>query len=895
MSTFSRLLSLFRTERINHEIDEEQEFHINCRISELVSDGMALDEAARTARLEFGSRTRIRTESHDVRLFPWIESTVQDLFYGFRTLHKAPVFAIIAIVTLALGIGANTAIFSVVNGILLNPLPYPQPDRIICLFEKIPNFNNGSISYPNFVDWQRMNRTFTSLAAYRQQSFDLLGYSKPEHLHGQMVSSGYFEILGVHPVLGRTFDAAEDKLGAAPTAMISETLWRRKFGSARDIVGRHLDVDGIGRTVIGVVPSSFHLPIENLSSDIDIYTPVGEYNEPKFHSDRGAGWGLVAIGRLKPGVTFDEAREDMGRVSRQLSATYPDFDTNKTARLIPLKEYMVGDMRPLLLILLGAVSFVLLICCANVANLLLARSSARQREFAIRVAVGASHTRIVRQLLTESTLLSLVGGALGLLLAQFGTRAAIAAVPQSLPRADEIGLDLRVLLFTLCISVAAGLIFGLAPAWKTRRDNTGTALRESGRSIAGMRNHAQKIFVISEVALALVLLIGAGLMIRTLFALWGTDPGFNPRGVISFYMSGPPALAKQPPAAIRAWLRQVHNSLAEAPGVDSVSLNFAASVMEGDSDGNFWFVGRPRPAHPTDMPMALFYVTEPSYFKTLQISLRHGRLFTDADNEHSAPVALIDETLAQKYFQHEDPVGQTLILNIDPAKSNRRPDAQIVGIVRHVNEWGLGVDSSSLQAQIYWPAMQIPDGALAENVGEFGVYVRGKDGKLPSFDMLRSRLQSLSSESVAFDAEPMQQIVMRSIASQRFTMSLLAVFAGLALLLASIGIYGVLSYLARQRTQEIGVRMALGAARIDVLRLMLRDGARMVGIGAAIGIAASLGLTRLMSNMLFGVQPTDLPTFGLVLAVLCAVALLACYIPARRAMNIDPAIALREE
>jgi putative ABC transport system permease protein len=897
MSAFSRLLSLLHTERMNHEIDEEQEFHINCRVSELVSDGMPPDEAARQARLEFGSRTRARAESHDARLFSWIESTVQDLFYGVRSLRKAPVFAIVAIVTLALGIGANTAIFSVVNGVLFNPLPYPQPDRIVCLFEKIPNFDNGSISYPNFVDWQRMNRTFSLLAAYRPQSFDLMGQGEPEQLRGQMVSAGFFEILGVRPVLGRTFKAANDKLGAAPTAMISEALWRRKFGSAPDIVGRRLDVDGIGRTVIGVVPSSFHLRIQNFGSDSspDVYTPVGEYNEPRFYSDRGAAWGLVAIGRLKPGVTFDEAREDMERVSRQLSASYPDFDTNKTARLVPLKEQMVGDTRPLLLILLGAVSFVLLICCANVANLLLARSSARQREFAIRVAVGAGHTRIVRQLLTESVLLALIGGALGLLLAQFGTTAAIKAMPQSLPRAEEIGLDLRVLLFTLCISLAAGLIFGLAPAWKMRRDSTAIALRESGRSIAGGRSRAQKIFVITEIALALVLLIGAGLMIRTLFALWGADPGFNPRAVISFFVSAPPSLPKEPAAAIRAWLRQVHDSLAEAPGVESVSLNFGASLMQGDSDGNFWFAGRPRPAHPTDMPMALFYVTEPAYFKTLQISLERGRLFTDADNEHSAPVALIDETLAQKYFPREDPIGQRLILDTDPAQSNRRPNAQIIGVVRHVNEWGLGVDRSHLQAQIYWPAMQIPDSELAEYAPRFGVYVRGKNGRVPSFDMLRARLQSLSSELVAFDANPMQYIVMQSVADKRFTMSLLAVFAGLALLLASIGIYGVLSYLTGQRTQEIGVRMALGAARLDVLRLILRDGARMVATGAVIGLAASLGLTQLMSNMLFGVKPTDLPTFSLVIAALSSVALLACYIPARRAMNIDPAIALREE
>jgi predicted permease len=455
-----------------------------------------------------------------------LESFLQDVQYAARMLMKSPSFAAIAILTLALGIGANTAIFSVVSGVLLNPLPYRDSSQIVSMFEEIPNFKNGSISYPNFLDWQRMNRTFSAIAAYRSDGFNLSGNGEPERLNGEMISAGFFEILGVNPSLGRTFRKEEDRLGANPTAIISEVLWKRKFGSAPDIIGRRLIIDGEGRTVIGVVPSSFHLRIQNFQQGKqlnEIYLPVGEYNEPQFYSKRGSGWGMDAIGRLKPGVTLEQARADMDRVSRELAAAYPDVDSHEKANLVPLKEEMVGDMRPVLLILLGAVVFVLLICCVNVANLLLARSVSRQREFAIRVALGAGQARIIRQLLTESILLAFIGGGLGLFLADFGTAAVISVVPRTIPRAEEIGVDFRVLLFTLLVSLLAGIVFGLAPAFSTSRVNIGGALKESGRTLAGTRNRAHGLFVIGEMAMAVVLLVGAGLMIRTLFVLWALD------------------------------------------------------------------------------------------------------------------------------------------------------------------------------------------------------------------------------------------------------------------------------------------------------------------------------------------------------------------------------------
>jgi predicted permease len=828
-----------------------------------------------------------------------LESLLQDLRYGFRMLVKAPAFSAIAILTLALGIGANTAMFSVVNGVLLSPLPFHNSHQLVSMFEEIPNFKNGSISYPNFKDWQKMNRTFSAMAAYRSAGFNLSGSGEPDRLQGEMISAGFFEILGVTPLKGRTFTADEDRLGTNPTVMLSEGLWRRKFGSAQDIIGQTLILNGVSRTVIGIVPSSFHLRIQNFQRGeplIEVYVPVGEFNEPRFYNARNSGWGLDAIGRIKPGVTLEQARADMDRVSRDLAAAYPDIDSGRKAHVISLREEMVGDMQPMLLVLLGAVAFVLLISCVNVANLLLARSTSRQQEFAVRIALGAGHQRVIRQLLTESVLLALIGGALGLLLAKFGTAAALAAVPQTLARTEEIDLDFRVLVFTLVISLGAGIVFGLAPAWKVSRANVGETLKESGRSVAAGRSLTQAVFVVGEMAITLVLLIGAGLMLRTLVHLWGLDPGFNPRNVMTFSLTGPSSFKTQPPDAKRAAFRQIHDKLATLPGVEAASLSWGAHPMEGDDEEFFWIAGRPRPARQSDLPLALMYIVEPDYLKAMQISVKRGRFFTAADNEHTAPVAVIDETLAEKFFPGQDPIGQYLDFNNDPADPDKTPNLQIVGVVGHVNQWGLAADASSpMQAQMYVAFAQIPDKALKPNGLGGDVFVRLQRAGTPNFETVRHKVLEFNAEMIVFGAAEMQHTVADTITKQRFTMTLLAVFAGVALLLASIGIYGVLSYLVGQRTQEIGVRMALGAQRMDVLRMVLKDGALLTLIGIVMGTAAALVVTRFMSSMLFGVKATDPLTFGTVAVLLCVVAMLACYMPARRAMKVDPMIALRRE
>jgi predicted permease len=882
----------------DEEIEAELESHLKMAARDRVSRGENPREATQAAIREFGNVGLVKEVTREMSSGVSVESFLQDVRHGMRMLVKSPGFSIIAILTLALGIGANTAIFSVVNGVLLNSLPFPHSEQIVSLFTEMPNFKNGSISYPNFEDWRSMNRTFSAIASYRSTGLSLYGNGEPELLRAEMISAGFFEILDVNPMMGRTFSPEEDRIGANPTVMITEGLWRRKYGADPNILGKRMDLDGIGRTIIGVIPSSFHLHIQNFQRGDplnEVYVPVGEWNEPAFHNNRAAGWGLDAIGRTKPGVTFEQARADMDRVSRDLAAAYPDVDGNKKAYLLPFKEEIVGDMRPVLLVVLGAVGFVLLIACVNVANLLLARATGRSREFAIRIALGAGESRVLRQLLTESVLLAMVGGVLGILLAKFGTAAALAAMPVNMPRADEIGLDFRVLLFTLLISLASGIAFGLAPALKTSRSDLGATLKESGRALAGVRSRTQGVFVIVEMAMALVLLVGAGLMIRTLVVLWGLDPGFNPHSVMTFEVSGPPSYKGGSPDAIRSMQRELHDKLAAIPGVEAVSFSAGAHPMGSDDESYFWIVGRPMPPR-SELPMTIQYGVEPDYLKAMQVPLRRGRFFNGGDNEHSSTVAVIDESFAEKYFPGEDPIGRYIDLNTDPSDPDKIPNPQIVGVVGHVNQWGLDSDSRNpLHAQMYLPIMQTPDSALKRAGLDVDVFVRTTQPGVPSFEEMRHQLLAASPELVVHSPMEMDETVARSIGQKRFTMTLLAAFAGIALLLASVGIYGVLSYLVGQRTQEIGVRMALGAQRFDVLRMILSDGARMTIAGIGIGLVAALVLTRLMAAMLFGVKPTDPITFGGVAVLLSAIALLACYVPARRAMLVDPMVALRRE
>lgn len=807
----------------------------------------------------------------------------QDIRYGLRVLLKSPGFAAIAVLTLALGIGTNTALFSVVNGVLLNPLPFPDPEQLVAVYSKTAQFEQGSISFPNFLDWHRDNRSFAELGAVRGEEYNMTGAGEPERLHGHMISADFFAALGVRLPLGRNFREEEDRPGGAPVVLLGDGLWKRKFGSSREVLGQAITLNGETYTVIGVAPAM----IPGFSPT-DVYAPIGQWTDQTFRS-RGISMGTTGIGRLKPGVTIEQARADMERVAQNLEATYPETDKGGGVTLVPLKTDVVGDVRGILLVLLGAVSFVLLIACANVANLLLARSTGRAREFAIRSALGASPARVIRQLLTESVLLGIAGGAIGLAIAKWGTSAILSALPDTLPRADEIGIDGHVLLFTLAISLLTGIVFGLAPAVKTLRPDMHETLKEGGRGGSGTRHRTQSIFVAVEMALAVVLLIGAGLMIRSLAALWGTNPGFDPRNVLTFNVSstsGPQVTADQ----LRAKYRQGLRELQAVPGVEAITMVGGSLPMTGDSELPFWVEGHPKPATEQEMPLALFYLVTQDYHRVMKIPLERGRSLTDQDDEHAPLVALIDDTFARKFFPNEDPIGKRLNL----ALVGMQPE--IVGVVGHVQHWGLGDKGhQGIQAQLYLSVWQLPDKfwPLLSNGGQYAARTAGMPSGL--VNSIREAVQRADSSAVVYEVRPMQEIVARSVATQRLAMILLSVFSTLALALSAIGIYGVISYLTAQRTHEIGVRIALGASSKDVVKMVLSEGMRITIVGVAVGVAAALGLTRLLAKLIYGVGRMDPVTFVAVAVLLSAVALLACYIPARRAMRVDPIIALRYE
>ena len=807
----------------------------------------------------------------------------QDVRYGLRVLGKNPGFTAIAVLTLALGIGANTALFSVVNGVLLNPLPFPNPDQLLAVYSKTGTFQESSISYPNFLDWQKDNHSFAALSAFRSDDYNMVGAGEPERVHIHMISAEFFPALGLQPLLGRTFRPEEDQAGAGPVTILGDGLWKRKFGLSRDVLGKSITLNGKSYTIIGVAQGR----ITGLSPT-DVYIPIGQWTDPTFR-DRRISMGMNSIGRLKPAVTIEQARADMNRIAENLAAAYPEADKGTGVSLIPLKADVVSNVKGILLVLLGAVSFVLLIACANVANLLLARSTGRTREFAIRAALGASPARVIRQLLTESVLLGIAGGCIGLLLAKLGVRVLLATLATNVPRSEEIALDSHVLFYTLGISVLTGIVFGLIPALKTLRPDTHETLKEGGRGSSGARHRAQSVFIVGEMAMAVVLLIGAGLMIRTLSALGNVNPGFDPRNVLTFAISSTSnsaATADQ----LRAMYRETLRQLESVRGVETVSMMGGSLPMTGDSEVPFWLEGQPKPANDNDMPFALFYLVNPGYHQAMRIPVKRGRSFTDRDDEHSPSVALIDATFARKYFPNQDPIGKHLnvgLLDMQP---------EIIGVVGHVEHWGLGSrQHQDLQAQLYLPVWQVPDRfwTLLANGSGYVARTTGTTGDITG--AIRHAAEKVVSSAALYDVRPMEEIVSRSISTQRLTMFLLSVFSALALILSAVGIYGVISYLTGQRTHEIGVRVALGASRRDVLQMVLGQGLKITLIGVGIGVVAAFGFTRLITTLIYGVGASDPLTFGAVAILLSAVALFACYIPARRAMCVDPIVALRYE
>jgi predicted permease len=883
-----RLCGQFNSGRGDRDLAAEIESHLQMHIDENLRAGMKPGDARRDALLKLGGIEQAKENYRDRQRLPWLDTLLQDARFGLRLLRKNPGFTLAAILTLALGIGANTAIYSVVDGVLLNPIPFPQPDRIVDLDEKMSLMPKTSVSYLNFLDWQRESRSFEGMAVWRTDDFTLTGSGAPERLRGKMVSANLFSVLGVKPVLGRTFSPGEDQLGAPPVALLGEGLWKRRFGSARGIVGQSITLNGKSYTITGVIPSNFHLVRFDDSVFDDVFVPIGQWDSP-LQRNRAFSVGLQGVARLKPGVTLTQARAEMDQIAGNLESAYPTDNAGIGAYVISIKEDVVGDLQPPLLILFGAVGVVLLIACANVANLLLARSVGRTREFAIRTALGAGRRRIMRQLLIEGLLLAFAGGGLGIVLASWSTGLVLSIFPSVLPPLAHVEMNLRVLFVALGVSFLTGILFSLVPLLSASKVNLQRELKEGGRWSTAGHHRIQSIFVVMEIGLALVLLVAAGLLTRSFVAVWAVNPGFDPHGVLTFDTGLSPMDTSDPEKA-RSALRALSDKISAIPGVQSASVDLTALPFGEIDQFPFWPDDQPKPSAIVKWHFAVFFAVGPNYFQVMRIPLVRGRVFNQQDYNQSAnPVILVDQDLASGTFPGENPIGKRLA--IGPQWS-----AEIVGVVGHVSQFSLdGEVKAPVRSQMYLPYVQLPDFFLPQAAQSTSVLVRSSASPLSLVGSIQREVGTLDPDDVVYKVRTMDEMIAGSLAERRFSIVLLSVFAGVALLLATIGIYGVVSYLVGQRTNEIGIRMALGAQQRDILRMVLGQGGKMAAVGVAIGLVASFGLTRLMATMLFGVTATDPFTFGGVAVILLVVVLLACWIPARRAMRVDPMVALRHE
>ena len=814
---------------------------------------------------------------------------IQDLRFGLRMLCKSPGFTAVAVLTLALGIGANTAMFSVMQGVVLAPLQYVSSDRLVMVWENNPRFPRTWVSYPNFRDWQRSARSFQQMAAFRQEGVDFAGPGTPEHLNGKEISSGLFSTLGTELTLGREVSPEEDRHGGTPVVIISSRLWKNRFDGSPEALGKSLTLDGVNHTIVGVTPFGVTALGSPLEDDADVYTPLGQ-SDPLILNDRAAHNGIYALARLAPGVTLAQAQAEISTIQNGLDHLYPDANRDLGIYIEPLKQFVVGDAGKMLLLLSGAVGLVLLIACANVANLLFARAAARVREFAVRSALGANRARLVRQLLTESVLLSLLGAGLGLLFAILGVKSVPAAVSENLPRSENIAVNGFVLLLTLCASIAVGILFGLAPALKSWNSDPQASLKEGGRGSTVAHHRTQSILVIVQMALTLVLLVGAGLLFRTLRHLSDVNPGFDIQHIMTFKVGVSHSLTKTAPSTRTAY-QQLIERIRQIPGVQGA--DFTGSVpLNGGWIMPFW-IGSQKPASLQGAPRLVMFLTGPDYLRTMGIPLLRGRFFSPEDTTSSPCVMVIDSVLAGIYFPDSDPLGQTLSAGFSPVGPCR-----IVGMVGHVKQWALNDSSTDIQTQAYFPLYQDPDQWVPLNYPNMTIVVRTPLDVASVMPAIKSAVYGAGSDQPIFNVETMQQIVSESMSSQRFPMILLGAFAALALLLASVGIYGVISYSVAQRIHEIGIRMALGAHKRDVFRMVVGQGLALALAGLAIGVVAALILTRVLSSfslLLYGVGASDPVTFITVSVMLLFVTVVACYIPTRRAMRVDAMVALRYE
>ncbi|MDR3699930.1 MAG: ABC transporter permease [Candidatus Sulfopaludibacter sp.] len=875
---FFRLRSLFRSQTVESETEAELRFHREHQIEKYLRTGMTRDEALRQVRLDFGGLPQIREECRDARGVSFFESIVQDLRYGWRTLLKSPAFAAAALFTLALGIGANTAIFSVVYGILLRPLPFRDASRLVLLNETTPRVGMVSVSYPNFLDWRAQSRAFSEMAAVKAVGFNMSGTAQPENIGGLAVSPGFLPMMGIRPVIGRGFAPGEEKAGTAPVVLLSFALWQSHFGGSGEALGQTIRLNRRTFTIVGVLPPGFRWV-----DRCDILEPAGVWaTNNEAAADRGERGDLAVVGRLAPGVRIERARVEMEGIASRLASAYPE-DNQFGVNLQPLRDGFSGDMRPAVLVLLGAAVFVLLVACANVANLFLMRGAVRAREMSLRLAIGASRGRIARQVLTESFLVALLGGVAGVGLAMAGIHAIARWTPPETLAGASIDMNRSVLLFSAALVVLSMFVFGLAPALHSTGGDIHSGLKQGGKATtSGARSRLRSLLAATEVALALILMVGAGLMMKSLYRLLAVDPGIRAEHVLKLEMSLRTAQYEKDQAVLNFW-RQALDKVRALPGVESVAVGTAIPLTDDHSRTDIRVEGMPVPG-PGKAPHPDQHTVSPEYEKVLGVRLLRGRGFTDADRENAPLVAMVNATFAQRLFPGADPVGKRFAFGRLGAAGGHKW-ITIVGVVADTKMYGL---ANPARLEVYLPFRQAPS-------NEMTLLVKSRQELATLVAPVRAVIASIDKEQPVFGIATMQEVVNSSTSMRRVTLILLEVFSGLALLLASIGIYGVVSYSVAQRAREIGVRVALGARRADVLRLVLAHGGRISAAGLIIGGAASLGLTRLLANLLYSVSAIDPATLAAASFVLALVSMLACYIPARRALKVDPLVALRHE
>jgi predicted permease len=889
-----RLRSLFRRNRVEEELDDELRFHFERQVEKHVRSGLARQEAVRRARLLIGGMDQVKEECRDARGVQLMETLLQDVRYAMRMLRKKPIFTIVAVLTLALGVGANTAIFSIVNAVLLRSLPFPEPDRLVRILFNNPGLGLRGVLYsvPELEDLRNRAGVFEYVTGTERGSINLTGGSQAERLEMLTSSPNYFSMLGATPQIGRLFGSQDFTPGYAPSAVISDTLWRSDFATNPNVLGRTIRLDNDVYTIVGVLPPDFRHPGRTHAHDVDVFLASGFTADSDPKPTRGARAFPAALGRLKRGMTLQQAQARLRAMATEIRHDFPaDYPPQGkwTIEIQPLQESLVGDVRPMLLVLQGAVILIVFIVSLNIANLLLARASGRQQEMAVRSALGASRGRIVRQMLTESLLLSSMGGSAGVALAVAMLNFMPRFIPSNIPRLSEVSVDWAVLAFALAISLLTGLLFGLAPAIHSARSDLGMATREGARGsgYSLKTGRLRDALIVAELAIAVVLMIGAGLLLRTFQDLLKENPGFNPTQVVTANVSLPfPSDPRKDPyrtmAKQSAFYRELGRRLNAIPGVQLAG--FVSDLPVPGIGFHFALGIEDRPSNSGDNLRARDILVSPDYFKVMQSPLVRGRFFTEADQDGKPRVAMIDESTARRYWQDRDPLGRRIRMGTGAWMT-------IMGIVKDIKQDGLDVDG---MPHVYVPVYQEFDPAEGYVFRDFSVVLRTSLATSALEPQIRHEVQSVDPSLPVYDVVSMNELLDWTLASRRFSAQLVGGFAGMALLLASIGIYGVLAYMVGQRSREIGLRMALGAERTDILKLIVTKGVVLSTIGILAGVVFSASAASMMASVLYGVRPHDPAVFLAVPLLLFAVAVLASYLPARRATKVDPMFALRE-